>query len=517
MAEQGFTKWIIVVTVIMASLLELIDTTVVNVALDQMMGNLGATLEDAAWVVTSYAVANVIILPMTSWLSSKFGRKNYFAFSVMLFTVASFFCGHAHNIWELAGYRFIQGIGGGALLSTSQSIMMETFKREDAGLAQAIFGMGVIIGPAIGPILGGYIVTNYSWPWIFYINLPLGIMAFLMILTFIKESPHRRDIDEIDWLGIFLLVVSVGSLQIFLERGQAEDWFNTTYITVLAFTSAIGAVSFIWWELVCPHPIVDLRILRDKQISYGMIFTFVLGFGLFGSIFAFPIFLQSLLGFTAAQVGVILVPSSIATVFMMPFIGIALRKKFPPQIMACIGLLIFAIFSWWMSKANLSSGLKDFFWPLMLRGVGLSLLFVPLTTMALSGLQRKDIAQGTGLNNMVRQLGGSFGVALISTFLARRIVFHRNELVPNISMYNTATLQRYNAFTQGFVGQGYSVSAAQAMATQALDGTMSRQVALLSYMDIFIVVGYMFLLVAPLVLLQRTSKKAHGPMQLDAH
>src|SRR5215471_17946981 len=232
MSEQGARKWIITITVILASLIELIDTSIVNVALPQMMGNLGATLDDVAWVVTSYVVANVIVVPMTGWLSALFGRRNYFAGSIVLFTIASFFCGHATGIWELVVFRFIQGAGGGALLSTSQSILVETFPPEELGLANGLFGLGVVVGPTIGPTLGGWITDNYSWPWIFYVNIPIGIVAAFLTFSYIRDSQHAREIGSVDWLGIALLVVGIGSLQVVLERGESEDWFSKTYILV---------------------------------------------------------------------------------------------------------------------------------------------------------------------------------------------------------------------------------------------------------------------------------------------
>src|SRR6185295_1325546 len=323
MAEVGFRKWIITLTVILAALLELIDTTVVNVSLPQIMGNLGATLEDAGWVVTAYAVANVIILPMSGWLSNRYGRRTYFVFSIVLFTVSSFFCGNAHGFWELVIFRFIQGIGGGGLLSTAQAILIETWPKEQLGMATALFGLGVVVGPTLGPTLGGWITDHYSWPWIFYVNIPLGMIALVLAMNFIRGVKDASMADQgIDWLGIFLLSISVGSLQTVLERGESEDWFNTTYITVLAFVAGIGLVAFIWRELTYYHPVVDLHILKSRAFSIGIFTTFILGFGLFGSVFIFPVFAQNLLGFTAQQTGELLIPGGLATIIMMPMVGI---------------------------------------------------------------------------------------------------------------------------------------------------------------------------------------------------
>lgn len=516
MSETGFRKWIITITVILASLLELIDTTVVNVSLPQIMGNLGATLEDVGWLVTAYAVANVIILPMSGWLGAKFGRRNYFAFSIVLFTVASFFCGNADNIWELIIFRFIQGIGGGALLGTSQAILVETWPKEQLGMATALFGLGVVVGPTLGPTLGGFITDHWSWPWIFYVNIPLGILAVLLALSYIRESVHQRKVGDVDWLGIILLTVGVGSLQIVLERGESEDWFETSYISWLSVLSVLGIISFIWRELTAEHPIVDLRILKNRSLSIGMFTTFILGFGLFASVFVFPIFCQNLLGFSAQQTGMLLIPGGLSTIFMMPMIGRLLQKGVPPQIMATVGFLFFFLFTTLMSYSSLSSGESDFYVPLILRGVGLSLLFVPLTTLALGSLSPKDIGQGTGLNNMMRQLGGSFGIAIITTLIHLRQGVHRSNLVEHINIYNPAYTERFNGLLQGFISKGFPVEKATALANKAIEGAVVRQTYLMSYIDAFWFVGMFFIFCIPLLYLQKIKRRG-APVPVDAH
>lgn len=513
MAETGFSKWIITITVILASLLEIVDTTVVNVALSQIQGNLGATLEDVAWLITAYAVANVVILPMTGWLSAKFGRRNYFVFSILLFTVASVLCGNSTNIWELAAFRFIQGIGGGALLSNSQAILFETFKPEERGMANAIFGIGVVIGPTLGPTLGGFITDHFSWPWIFYINLPIGIIAALMSLYFIKDNQHVKKPEGNDWLGIFLLVLSVGSLQVVLERGESEDWFEATYISVLTLISIVGVLLFIWRELEAKHPVVDLRILKDRSLAIGMIFTFVLGFGLYASVFVLPIFVQSLLGFTAQQSGELFIPSGLVTVFIMPIVGMLLRKNFPAQLLAGVGFLLFYVFTSMLSKQTMLSGESDFFYPLLIRGIGMGCLFVPLTTLALSGLNSKNMTQGVGLNNMMRQLGGSFGVALMTTFIQNRIHKHTSDLVSHVTVYDTTALQRLNMYVQAFLQKGYSYADAQMAAYKALYGSVMKQAMLMSYTEAFWVVGVFFLICIPFLVFQRKSKNAAVSME----
>jgi DHA2 family multidrug resistance protein len=509
-------KWIITVTVILASMIELIDTSIVNVALPQMMGNLGATLDQIAWVVTGYVVANVIVIPMTGWFAAKLGRRAYFTGSVILFTVTSFFCGHATNLWELVIFRFIQGAGGGAMLSTSQAILVETFPPEELGLANALFGLGVVIGPTIGPTLGGWITDSYSWRWIFYVNLPIGIVAALMAMAFIPDPREQQRIGAIDWTGIALLVAGIGSLQIVLERGESEDWFATRYITVLAAVAVVCIALFIWRELTTEHPIVDLRVLKDRSLALGTIFTFIMGFGLYASVFILPVFAQNLLGFTAMQTGLILLPGSIATGFMMPVMGRLLQKGAPPQLLNALGFFCFFVFTWMMSRSTLASSRADFFWPLILRGVGLGLLFVPLTTLALGNLRGKDIPQGAGLTNMMRQLGGSFGVALVATFIQHRSWAHRVQLLSHVSGYDPNVRERLAAITQGLMAKGSSLYQAQQQAFGAIEGEVVRQTYLLTYMDAFRIVGVFFLCCIPLLLLFR-RRAGRAPVQAPVH
>jgi MFS transporter, DHA2 family, multidrug resistance protein len=508
-------KWIITVTVILASMIELIDTSIVNVALPQMMGNLGATLDQIAWVVTGYVVANVIVIPMTAFLAALFGRRNYFVGSILLFTVASFFCGHAVGLWELVIFRFIQGVGGGAMLSTSQAILVEAFPPEELGLANGLFGLGVVVGPTIGPTLGGWITDSYSWRWIFYVNLPIGIVAALMAMAFIPAPKEVRAIGSIDWPGIGLLVAGIGSLQIVLERGEAEDWLAAPYIRWLTLVAVVCIASFIWRELTTEHPVVDLHVLRDRSLAVGTLFTFILGFGLYGSVFIFPVFAQNLLGFTAMQTGLILLPGSLATAVMMPVVGKFLQWRFPPQILNALGFVSFFLFTWLLSKSTLASGSHDFFWPLIFRGVGLGLLFVPLTTLALSGLRGKDIPQGAALTNMMRQLGGSFGIALVATFIEQRSWTHRARLIEHISLFDPDVRQRLAAITSGLMAKGSTFFQAQQQAYGALEGSVLRQTFLLTYMDAFRLVGLFFLCCIPLLLLfKRKSAVAPAPVSM---
>ncbi len=515
MAEVGFKKWIITFTVITASLLELIDTTIVNVAIPQIQGNLGATLEDVAWLSTGYAVANVIILPMSGWLGSRFGRKNYFLTSIIIFTIASFLCGNAASLEELIAFRILQGLAGGGLISTAQAILLETWPREDVGIATALFGLGAVVGPTIGPTIGGYLLEVADWPWIFYVNIPVGILAAYCTITFIRETPKDGKGKPVDWYGIALLAIAVGSLQTLLEKGESEDWFSNSFMIVLAISSVFGLLLFIWRELSTDHPIVNFKIMRHRSFSIGMVTSFVLGFGLYGSVFVFPIFCQSLLGFTPLQTGELFIAGGICTIAMMPFIGIMLKKGVPAQFMATGGMFLFFVFCWLMSKSTLSSGTDDFFWPLVIRGFGMALLFVPLTTLAVQDLKGPEIGQGSGLNNMMRQLGGSFGIAALTTLIHTRAGFHRSSLLANINDYNPAFTDRLNGLINNFMAKGSSFLDAKIMAMKAIEGIVTKQTLLLTYSDAYWVAGMVMLCSIPLLYLQKFKKNVNIPV--DTH
>jgi DHA2 family multidrug resistance protein len=508
MAEQGFRKIIITITVISATIIELIDTSIVNVGLSDMSGNLGATLEDVAWVITSYAIANVIIIPMTSFLAARFGRRRYYIGSILLFTAASVACGQAHNIWELVGFRFVQGIGGGALLSTSQAILFETFPIEQRGLASALFGLGVFIGPTIGPTVGGWIIDSYSWPWIFYVNLPIGLGAALLSFIYVKEPASRRRADRIDWAGIALLIAGLGSMQVVLERGETEDWFATRYITVLAMVAAVCLVAFVVWELLAEHPVVDLRVLRSRTLATAATLTFFLGFALFSTVFIVPIFVQRLLGFSAMQTGMLFLPGAGVAIVVLPLIGQLMTRGFPMRLLVVGGFGIVALFAFRLGSLDLDAGAGDFFWPIILRAVGLSMMAVPLTQVAVSGLPMKDIPQGVALNNMMRQVGGSFGIAFINTFLDHRAAAHRSELVTQAASGRFATVARLRQLTLGMEAHGATPWEAPRRALAALDLMIQRQASLLSYLDAFKLVGMISLCCLPLILIASGSGRA---------
>ncbi|MBS1507451.1 MAG: DHA2 family efflux MFS transporter permease subunit [Bacteroidetes bacterium] len=515
MAKITFDKWIVILTVITAALLQLIDSSIVNVSLIQMMGNLGATLGDISWVVTGYAASNVVMITLSGWLSSKFGRKNYFAASIILFTLASVACGLSDNVWELVFFRIVQGLGGGGLLSTAQAILIETFPREDIGLANAIFGLGVIIGPTIGPTLGGYITDNLSWPWIFYINVPVGIVATICTIMFIKEPAEKMTTGRMDWFGIALLSIGIGAMQIVLEKGESEDWFETTYITVLTVAAVVGLVAFVWRVLVVKDPVVDLGILRYRSFAVGTLFNFILGFGLYASVFIVPVFAQNILGFTATDTGWLLMPGSIMTGVMMPVIGGLLKQRIPPLLFSGIGFLLFFLFTYQLSGLNLSVGPDDFFWPLIIRGIGLGMVFIPLTTMSLADLSGKEIPQGTAISNMIRQLGGSFGTAIMTTVISVRTKMHFDTIKDHVSSYDFNTQQRMDGLKGLFLSKGSSALEASQQSLAAMQGTVIKQAMMITYSETFLIVGGFFLICIPLMLLFRDNKKKNLHIEMS--
>ncbi|RBL89614.1 DHA2 family efflux MFS transporter permease subunit [Chitinophaga flava] len=512
LVEYGSRRVIITITAIFCALLEIVDTTIVNVALNDMRGNMGATLSEISWVITAYAIGNVIIVPMTSWLSAQFGRRNYFAASIIIFTVSSFLCGNATVMWELILFRFIQGIGGGALLVTSQTIITESYPPEKRGVAQAIYGLGVIIGPTLGPPLGGYITDNYSWPYIFYINIPIGVIATLLTLQFVRSPKYaaKKAINEIDFLGILLLAVTVGCLQFVLERGQEDDWFNDPIITLFSVTSVMALFFFIWRELTYKNPIVELRVLKNGNLRVGTILSFILGFGLYGSTFIIPLYTQSTLGWTATQSGMLMIPAALTTAFMMPIIGKLLEKGVPQQYLVALGMLLFFVYSLWgyMIITPSDTGKEAFFWMLIVRGVGMGLLFIPITTLALSSLKGQQIGQGAAFTGMMRQLGGSFGVALITTFMARQNMVHRNDLVAKLDTNNPDVMNRVNGMAHNFAAKGMDAGTALKSGYKVIDYSIAKQAAVMSYMDVFLYLGLMFLICIPFVLMVRAKKAA---------
>lgn len=508
--NPSWLKWAIAITASLGAILEVIDTSIVNVALTDMQSTLGATLSEVGWVITSYAIANVIIIPLTAWLGDYFGNKRYFIFSLIAFTLASMLCGFATSLPMLIFARILQGLGGGGLLAKAQAILFRTFPREEQGMAQALFGVGVIAGPVIGPTLGGYIVTNLDWRWIFFINLPFGILAVVMAMIFLPIDPIRRVISsKVDWLGIGLLVVWIGALQTMLEQGQADDWFQSNFICWLAVITVFGLSLFIWRELTVEYPSVDLHVLRFRSITAGSLFSAVLGMGLYGAIFAVPIFTQQILGFTAYQTGMLLFPGAIAAAIMMPLVG-RLVSIFDNRLLIAFGACVIVASMMALATMNINSSYESLFWPMVFRSVGTVFMFLPLSLASLGPLPPKYISAGSGFYNLTRQMGGSIGIAILTTMLATREGFHRAVLSESVSIYSEATRQRLTMLTQGFISKGASTPVAKQQALAAINGTLNMQAAIMSFGDTFNFVAVAFLCMLPLLFLLGRGRGAVG-------
>jgi MFS transporter, DHA2 family, multidrug resistance protein len=501
---------LLIITVLLAAVMELIDTTIVNVALSHMRGNLGSTLEDTSWVITSYAIANVIIIPITSFLTARLGRRNYYIGSIILFTLCSFLCGQASGIWMLVFFRFFQGLGGGALLSVSQAVIFEQFPKAKQSTASALFGIGVFIGPTIGPTMGGFITENYSWPWIFYVNIPIGITAAVSCYFLLTESPIISAIKKIDWTGIALLTIGISTLQTVLERGETEDWFSTGYILWFTVIAVMGLVGFVIWELRIDNPVVDLRVLKSKTLSIAAVLTFITGIGMFTSIFLTPVIAQRLLNFTPTQTGLLLLPGALIALVGLMFAGKLLQRGVSPVIIIAAGFMCFIYFNWRMSQMDLDTSAATITTSLIFRALGMAFLTVPLTALAVSSLKPNDIPQGAALNNMMRQLGGSFGISIINTYYARRSAVHRTDLVSNITASNLFVNDRINGYTKYFQTKGVSLIDAKTKAWDMINVTIVKQTSMLSYLDAFLLIGCMFLLTLPLLLfvMKRSGKPA---------
>ena len=506
--EVGAKKWLITITVITCAIMELIDTSIVNVATRQIAGNLGATIEETAWVITAYAISNIIIIPLTGFLSNIFGRKVYFTASVILFTVSSFLCGASGSIEMLIFWRFVQGIGGGALLATAQTVLVETFPSEEVDKANGIFGAGIVMGPTLGPVLGGYLTDNLSWGWIFYVNVPIGIIATYLSWKYIKgtKSPLK---GRIDYLGILFLIIGIGGLQMVLEEGERKDWFSSNFILIFFSLSITGIILFIFRELKVKNPVVDLKILKNRNVIIGCLLNFAFGIAIYCSVFLYPVFVQAFLGWNATLTGLLILPSSFLTGMLMGVNATLLQKGISPKTLVIIGftaVIGYEFITYFLATGQ--SGEWDWFWPQMIRGFGFGFIFVPVAGLTLSGLKGDAVAQASGLSNMLRLLGGAVGIAIINTYVTRRISLHRADLMGNISLYNPEANERFFGLVKGFQSQGKTLEQAQQMATGAMEGILSSQAAIISYAEGFLMIGIICACILPSVFFAKIEKGA---------
>ncbi|MBV8373547.1 MAG: DHA2 family efflux MFS transporter permease subunit [Candidatus Eremiobacteraeota bacterium] len=476
---------LITVTVMLGLIMAIIDTTIVNVALNTIGGNLGATVDEVAWVATGYILASVVVMPLNGWLTALLGRKLFYAISLALFTVASLLCGTAHSIWVLVFYRVIQGLGGGALQPTAQAILFETYPAEKRGAAMAIFGMGAMVGPAIGPTLGGYIVDNSSWPLIFYINIPIGIAAFLMTLAFIPNPKFlSRPKGGIDWTALGLLTAGLASLQYVLERGERDDWFQSSTIQILTLVAVAALTIFVVKSLRDKYPIVDLAVFKFRSFSIGSALGIIMGFGLFGTALVLPLFFQSILDFTAFDTGMALLPGALSTAVSMMIVG-RIFNRIDARWSIVFGMLVFAWSTWLLGGLTVQAGYWDVFWPRLIQGFGLGFLFVPLTTVSLGDVPIHELAGATGVFTLLRQLGGSFGIAILTTMLTHQTAVAWNVLASGVT----------NA-------HGFPVG--------TLTALVAQQSAMIAYNYLFRVCAVVFVLATPLVFFIAARKRTAG-------
>ena len=503
-------KWAIATAVALGALLEVVDTSIVNVALTDIQATLGATLTEVSWVVSSYGVANVIILPMTAWLGDRFGKKRYFIFSLIAFTIASMLCGTATSLNMLIFARVLQGLGGGGLLAKAQSILFETFPKEEQAMAQGFFGVIVIAGPAIGPTLGGYLTTNVNWRWIFFINLPVAVAAIFMCWLFLPtdEAKAKGKVENpIDWWGIGMLTVGLGCLQTVLEEGQTDDWFASSFIKLFFVTALISLALFVIREMTTAFPIVDLRVLRHRSLWSGSILSVIVGMALYGALFSIPIFAQTSMGYTAQQTGMLLLPGALVSAVAFP-IAARLLSLIDPRVMLVGGALMLATAVMQLGNLSPQTGYWNLFWPLLLRAFGTVFMFLPLNLATLGPIPKKDVSAAAGFFNLTRQLGGSIGVALLTTLLARRIQMHRTVLVEKLVAGDYQVQNRLALFAGNFQMNGNaSPEIAQQKALRVLDGVVSQQASILSFSDTFYATALLIVCSLPLVfLLGKPSK-----------
>lgn len=508
-------RFIIAMTVTLGCVLELVDTSIVNVAVPHMMGTLGASLDEITWVSIGYVVANVIVLPISGFLAHLFGRRNYFILSILLFTASSFACGSSETLGALVFWRIIQGLGGGGLIATAQATIFETFPRKEAAAGMAVFGMGIMTGPMLGPTLGGWLTDQYSWPWIFYINLPLGAIALLLTLVYVPDSKFRKQIEKIDYLGLALMSVGIGALQLFLERGERFEWFDSAEITAYGIASIIALGVFIIRQLESEHPLIDFRLCKDAQYSAGLIITFLLGASLFSTVFVFPVYVQTLMGYTAWQTGVLILPSALASGLTMPIIAKLMGRGVPARPIIITGIVLFLYSMWGHYHFTTESGVSDFLPPLIIRGLGLGMIFMPLNTLTMANIAPQVRADATGLYNLTRQLGGSVGIAASATLITKLGNIKLAALNEHIAGNSNLAMERLAVLKARLLSMGTPTPLAELKSMALLGMQIGKQAQMLSFAHLFLLFGMGMLLVVPLLFFM--NKQGMGKASADAH
>jgi MFS transporter, DHA2 family, multidrug resistance protein len=509
---QHVNPWIIAIAVMLSTFMEVLDTTVVNVSLPHIAGSLSATVDEATWTLTSYLVSNAIILPLTGWLSNFFGRKRMLMMSVTGFTVASFLCGLAPSLPFLIVCRVIQGACGGGLQPISQAVLLESFKPEDRGKAMGFWGLGIVVAPLLGPVLGGWLTDSYSWRWVFYINVPIGLASIIMTRLFVFD-PHyiRRASSRIDYWGIGMLAVGIGMLQIVLDKGQEKDWFGTAWITVLAVLAAIALAAFIVYELRVHEPVVNLRVFTNRTYSTGVFLMAMLGVGLYGTTVLIPLVLQTLLGYPALQAGIAMAPRGLGSFIAMPMVGLLIAKVDPRKLLT-IGMAVCALTLYQFSRLNLQAGYWDFFWPQFEMGLALGCVFVPLTTISMSPIPKETMGNATSLFNLVRNLGGSIGISAVNTVQLRRAQANINTLGSHVNPYSASARNMLGALHHMFMSKGADTVHAAQRADSAVFHMVEHQANMLAYNTVFSLLAGLFVLLIPFIFLMHRPGAKSGPV-----
>lgn len=508
--SKPINPWIVAISVMCCTFMEVLDTTVVNVSLPHIAGNLSATIDEATWVLTSYLVANAVILPITGWLSNHFGRKRLLMFSVVGFTASSFLCGAAPTLPLLIVFRLLQGACGGSLAPLSQAVLLEAFPPESRGKAMGFWGLGIVVAPVLGPVLGGWLTDSYSWRWVFYINLPVGVLSIFMVQMFVFDPPYiRRSEAGVDWWGIAMLAVWIGALQVVFDKGQELDWFSSRFINGLVATAAVFLIGFLIRELMAKDPVLNLNVFKWRSYSAGVFLMTVLGFVLYGSIVLLPIWLQTLLGYPAVTTGFTMAPRGLGSMIGMPLVGM-FASRFDSRKVLAGGLLLGAASTWRLSQLNLDAGFWDLCWPQAIQGFGLSMIFVPLTTIAMNPVPREQMGNATSVYNLMRNLGGSIGIAIVAMLNTRYQQRYTDILGSHVTAANPEAIQRLNAARALFLANGSGKALADQRAYATIFGMVERQAAMRAFVDLFQLLTIVFLLMIPLTLIMRKPKSAAG-------
>jgi MFS transporter, DHA2 family, multidrug resistance protein len=500
-------RWIISLSVVFATFMEVLDTTVVNVALPHIAGSMSSTVEEGTWTLTSYLVANAIILPMTGWLARQFGRKRLLMLAVVGFTIASFMCGLAPNLASLILFRIIQGACGGVMQPLSQSVMLEAFPPHERGKAMAAWAVCIVTAPILGPVIGGWLTDSYSWRWIFYINIPVGIVSLIMVKMFIFDPSYlKKKSEKIDYWGIGMLTVGMGALQIFLDKGQQEDWFSSNFITILAVVAVALLVAFLVREFLAEHPIIDLRVFKDRSYAIGVVIITAVGFVLYGSMVLLPIILQTLLGYPALQAGIAMAPRGIGSLLFMPIVGILIGRIEARKLLSC-GILLCAATLFWFGFLNLNAGYWDLFWPQFLQGISMSLLFVPMTTLTMNFITKEEMGNATSIYNLMRNIGGSIGIATAATMLERNRQAFTNILGTHVTPYAYQSQQMLSQLKSTLITRGIDPVSAGERANALLFGSVQRHATMLSFIELMRLFGMLFIILLPLIWLAKSSRR----------